>query len=137
MPKTKSDQMGYIEVEKIIEKEIEKKDRQGMQVFIPGVFNPDGSPKKVTEKSVSSYKELIRLEHIRSAQPWNNRSTEVKHKFSGPLTMLFMIGDDRMPEDDKKPRKKPSILINESYDSFAERIGAKRLIVNAVREEAQ
>jgi hypothetical protein len=125
--------MGYIEVEKIIEKEVEKKDSNGLQVYVPNKIGHDGMPMKAMEKVVYTGKELIRLEHVRSAQPWVNKSDQVKNKFSGPLTMLFMVGDERGRED----KKKPSILINESYESFAKRIGAIRLVINAVRSEKE
>lgn len=131
MARTKLDRMGYIEVEKIIEKEIEKKDRHGLQVFLPNDREKDGSAKKAMEKVAYSCAELIRLEHIRSAQPWNNKSDVVGAKFSGDMTMLFMVGDSTGRENNKKP----SILINESYNSFADRIGAIRLVVDALREE--
>lgn len=101
----------FIEVHKIATKH--KRDENGDQIKDP-----------ITQKPINDgfevHVESIRIDEIRSYRIWNKTKDQEVY-IDGEITKLYLKGSD----DSRK--KKPEMLINESYDSFAGRLKTIRM----------
>lgn len=99
----------FVEVRKIAESKVDKKDSSGKQLFIPGTDT------KVIETRYSVVEETIDVDEIKAIRQWSKLSAEEK-TISGDVTMLVLHGDRSKPN-------RPHMLIQENYKTFLDRIG--------------
>ena len=103
---------------------IEEKDSSGNKITIPGTGRPLIS-------KWSSHEETVRLDEIKSARVWKKSRTQ-ETSFDGGLTILYMMGADQKDQDpDSRKSRVPSIIINETLESFNARAGVIKLSKDA------
>jgi hypothetical protein len=97
----------FIDIIKVIEEK--KRTKDGSPVIDPIKKTP------VIEKLTTS-RETIRIDEIKSARAWN-KTKEQEVFIDGPMTKVYMFGD-------RTKKSQPEILIKESHESFSERLNA-------------
>jgi hypothetical protein len=95
---------------------IEDRDASGNKILVPGTSRPLIS-------KWGSHEETVRLDEIKSARVWK-KSRSQEASFDGGLTILYMMGAESKEQDlDSKKSRVPSIIINETLESFNARAG--------------
>lgn len=80
---------------------------------------------KVTKENVSTERECVDISLIKTFRGWHKGPKD--RAIKGDMTILILVPSEKIEEDDSL-NKSHSMIIEESFSSFRDRIGSKVVV---------
>lgn len=81
---------------------------------------------KVTKENVATERECVDISLIKTFRGWHKG--EKDRAIKGEMTLIILVPDEKTSEEDKSIDKSHSMIIEESFSSFRDRIGTKVVV---------